>query len=102
MVYLINKYMTDEQQYIDSIVKYYKYKKLKPEISKSVQRHYKEVLKDYLKIDGDNIPLYDKHGTQVCKKYSRVVIGDYGSYVEFSQDDIFPQNIKEKEGKNIE
>jgi hypothetical protein len=91
--------LTEQQMYIESIAKYYKYKKLSPTIGKSVQRQYKESIKPFLVITGSNTPLYDKYGTQVCKKYSRIVIGDYGAYVEFSQDDIFPQNIQIKHGQ---
>lgn len=29
-------------------------------------------------------PLYTKNGEKVCERYERIVIGDYGAYVEMS------------------
>lgn len=29
-------------------------------------------------------PLYTKNGEKVCERYERIVIGDYGAYVEIS------------------
>ena len=47
-----------------------------------------ENIPSYLKIDGDNSCLYTKKGSLVCRRYNRIVIGDYGAFVEFSKEDV--------------
>jgi hypothetical protein len=100
MVYLIRKKIMEElRKYIDSITKYYNYKSLDKVTSKSVRRYYNEAIPEYLNINGDSVQLMDKYGTTICKKYDRIVIGDYGPYIEFSEEDIYPQNFRVKKGE---
>lgn len=77
----------------------YKYKKLKPEISEMAIKEYINNIPDFLKIGGDNIDLYSNEGTLITKGYYRIVIGDYGAFIEFSPIQIVRENIKIKEGQ---
>ena len=39
-------------------------------------------------LNGDNIPLYTMSGTKICNRYRRIVVGDYGAFVEFDDCDM--------------
>lgn len=52
--------------------------------------------RERLKIDpdnGDSTKFFTKNGLLVAAGYTRVVIGDRGPYIEFSDDQIVKQNI---------
>jgi hypothetical protein len=91
--------MTELSNYIDNIVKYYKYKSLDNATSSSVRRYYIDSIPSFLKLNGDNIKLMDKYGTTICTKYDRIVVGDYGPYIEFSEENTYPQNFRVKKGQ---
>lgn len=57
------------------------YVPLNYEESIAARLQYKSNLPDYLSIQGGEA-LYSKKGIQVCKRYNRIVIGDYGAFVE--------------------
>ena len=63
----------------------YKYKPLPPMISQEYRALYERNIPDFLKINGDGIDLRTMVGAVVCKGYERIVIGDYGAFVEFSE-----------------
>ena len=49
----------------------------------------------YLDPSGEDTVIMDSHGTTLCTKYDRLVITSCGDvYIEFSEENIFPQNIK--------
>ena len=50
-------------------------------------------------MDGDNVQLKSKHGTPLMKGYDRVVIGDYGAFIETSPDKMYRQYIRVKPGE---
>jgi hypothetical protein len=61
------------------------------------------IIRDYFKftcpfdINGNgSIDLYTKSGTHIATGYKRVVIGDYGAYIEFDPDQIIHRNIENK------
>lgn len=64
----------------------YGYKPLKKDLSKKYRNLYKENIPDLLKIDGDNINLYTLNGSLICKGYNRIVIGDYGAFIEYEKE----------------
>lgn len=67
----------------------YKYKKLPPELSEKVRQKYLDNLPPALLLDGDSAFAVRSHrGTLLATGYTRIVIGDYGAYLE-----IFPQQI---------
>lgn len=60
----------------------YKYKKLSLDLSEKYRNLYKENIPPYLSLDGGGI-LKTRKGTIICNSYKRIVIGDYGAFVEF-------------------
>ena len=47
--------------------------------------------------DGDDgMEFFNKEGTKIAKGYVRVVVGDYGPYVEFDRKNMVLDNVKEK------
>lgn len=64
--------------------KKYKYKKLPEEESIKYRQIYKENIPKFLSVDGGNT-LYTLKGTKLCENYDRIVIGDYGAFIEFSK-----------------
>lgn len=66
----------------------YKYKPLKDDLSSYYRNMYIENIPTFLEIDGDTKALFTLNGTQICKKYDRIVVGDYGAFIEISYEDI--------------
>lgn len=62
----------------------YKYKKLPANLSLQYRQLYLENIPSFLSINGGKA-LYSKSGTLICDSYKRIVIGDYGAFVEFNE-----------------
>ena len=45
------------------------------------------------------IPIYSRKGTLIANKMNRIVIGDYGAFIEIAPSDMVLPNIKIKEGQ---
>lgn len=59
-----------------------------------------DALPEGFDVDGDkNCNIYSKGGTLIATGYNRVVIGDYGAFVEFDKTQVIKQNIKVKVGQ---
>lgn len=80
---------------ISRLVEKHKYKPLSPGESDYVRGQFKNALPLFLKdkINGSEIKLYTSRicqlsgtGNLVCNGFDRIVIGDYGAYVEFSDE----------------
>lgn len=70
---------------IGELIKEYKYAPLPAELSTAQRAQYLEELPSIFKIDGDeNCELYCAGGTKISNGYNRIVIGDYGAYIEFT------------------
>lgn len=61
----------------------YNYKRLPSGLSHQMRKIYRINLPDFLSIDGDYDPLYTSNGSLICNGYRRIVIGDYGAFIEF-------------------
>ena len=66
----------------------YKYKPLPKELSEKIREIYKKNIPSFLDISGSIFPLYTLNNTQICNGYDRIVIGDYGAFIEFSEEHI--------------
>ena len=53
-----------------------------------VRQKYLETLPDWCSIDGEKRPLYTENGTMFSSGYKRIVIGDYGAFIEISPEQI--------------
>lgn len=84
---------------IEELIEKYNYRKLPEELSKAQRELYLKKLPSFLKLEGDlNFSLYYK-GIKVCNGYSRIVIGDYGAYIEIPPELMIKKNICVKPGQ---
>ena len=74
----------------------YKYKPLSKELSEKFRNLFNENIPSFLNVSGSITPLYTLNGTQICKGYDRIVIGDYGAFIEVSQEHIASNFIIKK------
>ena len=83
---------------IDELVTTYHYKKLPPLISIGQRLSYVQTLPSWCKINGDSCMLY-AGSLPIAKGYSRIVIGDYGAYIEIPPSLIIIDNLQIKPGE---
>lgn len=74
-----------------------RYVPLVPELSELVRTHYKAQLT--LPEEGKEINIYTPSGLLLATGYQRIVIGDYGAYIEISQ--IVKDNLQVKPGQEF-
>lgn len=75
-----------------------RYKKLRQKLSDEVRIKYIEELPEDF-AQGKKGKLITLDGTLIANGYERVVIGDYGAFVEIHKKDIIHSNIKVKRGQ---
>ena len=68
----------------------YGYKNLPGDLSEKYRAFFRENIPGFLLESGSNA-LYTKQGSLLCTDYDRIVVGDYGAFVEFS-----PQQAEEQ------
>ena len=73
------------------LAKKYKYKPLPDGLSPKYRQFFRENIPDWLNINGENRSIFTTKGTKICNSYERIVIGDYGAFLEFSDE---PKNTK--------
>lgn len=66
-----------------ALAKAHKYKKLPKELSDKLRAIYQNNIPTFLNMNGGGA-LYSKNGYLICEHYDRIVVGDYGAFVEFS------------------
>lgn len=69
--------------FIEKITKEYKYKRLPEDKSKLARDWYTKNIPSFLDVNGSNTTLYSLDGTVLCHEYKRIVVGDYGAFIEF-------------------
>ena len=69
---------------INELIAKYKYKPLPDEISKKAREWYENNIPNHL--DDTKQTLFSSNSKVVCRGFTRIVIGDYGAYVEFSEE----------------
>lgn len=85
---------------IDEVIAKYKYKPLSAELSTQQRALYLAELPKEFDINGDlNCQVYDSFYHLIAYGYSRVVIGDYGAYVEIPLDKMILTDIIVKPGE---
>ena len=85
---------------IQELVEKYKYKKLPKELSKQQREYYLSQLSPEFCLDGDfNCELYDLKGNKISNGYNRIVIGDYGAFIEIDLTHMLTVNLKVKPGQ---
>lgn len=67
-----------------ALAKKFKYRPLPCDLSSKYREYFFDNIPSFLKCDGGGA-LYTKCGSIVCSSYQRIVIGDYGAFVEFEK-----------------
>ncbi|MBQ8619080.1 MAG: hypothetical protein IJ418_16410 [Clostridia bacterium] len=65
------------------LAKKYGYKPLPDDLSKQYREYFVNNTPDFL-AENKSQPLYTTHGTLICDGFRRIVVGDYGAFVEFN------------------
>lgn len=79
------------ENFISKIVSEYKYKPLPNNKSILARQWFIKKLPDSIKLDGEICSLYSTQETLITNSYNRIVVGDYGAFIEF--EDVIPENI---------
>lgn len=75
----------DTRLFEQQLSKLYHYKKLPSELSQQVRKYYLYNIPYEFSITGSNYPIYSLSGSLIANSYSRIVIGDYGAFIEFNK-----------------
>lgn len=62
----------------------YKYRPLKHDLLEKYRNFYLENIPSNLSLNGGTETLFTLNGSPICDGYDRIVIGDYGAFIEFS------------------
>lgn len=84
--------------FINELVKTYKYKPLPSDLSKIVREKYEKYIPAYIK-ESQKETLCSFGFLPVCRGYERIVIGDYGAYIEFSPEQACVENFVVEPGQ---
>lgn len=63
----------------------YKYKPLPGDLSGKYRQYFTENIPAWLSVDGSDTTLRTPVGDVICNGYDRIVVGDYGAFIEFSE-----------------
>ncbi len=66
-----------------------------------VRQKYLDALPVWCKIEGDVIPCYTLKGMKIATGYNRIVIGDYGAFIEFTPEQICKESLCVKPGQEF-
>jgi len=90
-----NAYMN---AYIQKLVDAYGYKKLPKEKSKEVRDFFSDNIPCRL---FNEYPVLDLDNTMIAKSFERIVIGDYGAFMEIAPEDIARRVLRIQEGQEF-
>lgn len=95
------KIKNDTQKLIDSLIDRFYYRPLPEGLSEQARNTYKKRIPDLFKIKpiGDMYLVDLKTYQEIALGYERIVIGDYGAFVEIKDEDILKRNIIIKPGE---
>jgi hypothetical protein len=87
------------KELIDTLVGDWNYRKLPDALSESCREFYTESIPSYLKMEGDSTALYSLDGTKFANGYERIVVGDYGAFIEIAKSDMINDVLKVSPGQ---
>ncbi len=76
-------YRNDHVNFLTKLADKYQYQPLVKDLSAMVRKIYWDAIPEFLECHGGTTELVSSCGTTVTTGYKRIVIGDYGAYVEF-------------------
>ena len=77
----------------------YKYRAIPQKYRAEIHNFYKNNLPSNFRLEGDSAPLFSSSGLKLCEGYNRVVIGDYGAFIEVSPQNMVIENIQVQTGQ---
>ena len=83
----------------DDLALKYNYKKLPAIIADKAHKEYLRSIPKDLNLTGSNINIYSKNMTLISNGYDRIVIGDYGAFIEIDESKIIKDNLCIKTGQ---
>lgn len=86
-------------EYQEQLAREHKYKPIPRTFFCDVRAEFQKTLPEWCNISGDTTPLETTDGTIIANGYNRIVIGDYGAFVEFSRVQAYMRRLKIKEGQ---
>lgn len=78
--------MSDTRKFEEYLANQFNYKRLPDWYSKKCRDIFTKNIPSYLSVNGDNKFLYTINGSLISIGYKRIVIGDYGAFIEYTQD----------------
>jgi hypothetical protein len=88
-------------KYQEQLARDYGYKPIPRTFFCDVRAEFQKELPEWCNVSGDTISLETADGTVITNGYNRIVIGDYGAFVEFSRVQACMPASKSKKGKCI-
>ncbi|MGD1524098.1 hypothetical protein [Vibrio harveyi] len=83
----------DVNDFIDQLVEKYNYRPLPKNISENARQTYLSSLPLWCKLDGDDVSLVTKKGKLIASGYSRIVVGDYGPFLEIAPENMLTEAL---------
>lgn len=100
MVHQITEIGKQMLQYQEELAREHNYASIQPDLFHGdVRDLYRKALPKWCDVNGDTQPLCSAAGTILCYAYRRVVIGDYGAFLECSPEDIILSSLCCKPGQ---
>lgn len=85
---------------VPELIKKYNYKALPPELSKEQRRQYETELKPYFPhVLARDCELYVRGPLKISDGYRRIVVGDYGAFIEFTPAQAVVENFEVAPGE---
>ena len=95
----ISKIGQEMLRFQEEMAKKHKYKPIPIDLfTGNIRDKYEAALPAWCR-EKNNIPLYSASGTMICTTYNRIVIGDYGAFVEITPEQICKQSLRCKPGQ---
>jgi hypothetical protein len=91
--------MNEVEILINNLVNKYNYKKLPSNLSSKVKKIYYNNIPNILKINNNQFKIYSLKNTLISNMFNRIVIGDYGAFIEIDKCQIIKNNICIKHGQ---
>lgn len=86
-------------RYQEQLARQYRYKPIPRTFFKDVRIEFENFLPDWCEMSGDSVPLETFCGTVIANGYTRIVVGDYGAFVEIAPSQICMDKLHVREGQ---
>ena len=88
-------------KYQEQLARDYGYKPIPRTFFCDVRAEFQKALPEWCNVSGDTISLETADGTVITNGYNRIVIGDYGAFVEFSRVQACMRRLKNQRRANV-